>query len=294
MIKSVGCQNEFDSIERILLKHPRQAFLGQSSIRKQWQSLGYSDCPDFGKALIEYETFVSLLTGHIPQIEFLPENEETGLDSLYVRDSSVMTAEGAILARMGKTDRSGEVVPVRDHFMNSNIPVLGEIEGDGLLEGGDVVVWDERTLIVGLGYRTNEDGIRQMRGLAGRGIEECVIVPLPHWDGPQGVMHLMSLISPVDRDLAVVFPRLLPVSFRKWLDERSVELVEVPDEEFSTLGCNVLTVAPRKCVILEGNPKTKRLLQEKGAEVWEYSGNEISLKGSGGPTCLTRPIHRKA
>jgi arginine deiminase len=292
MTKTAGCQNEFGRIERILLKHPRLAFVDEASVRNQWQVLGYSACPDFDKAAEEYEAFVSLLRQQIPEVDFLPANEETGLDSVYVRDSSVMTGKGVVLARMGKAERSGEVQAVREYYSRLAIPIIGAIAGEGRLEGGDVVLWDKKTIIVGQGYRTNAEGIRQLREFVANDIEDCVIVPLPHWEGSKGVMHLMSLISPVDNDLAVVYSRLLPVPFRNLLLERSVELIEVPDAEFASLGCNVLAVAPRKCLMVEGNPLTRQLLLDRGVEVWEYRGAEISLKGAGGPTCLTRPLRR--
>jgi N-dimethylarginine dimethylaminohydrolase len=154
------------------------------------------------------------------------------------------------------------------------------------------VVWiDEKTMIVGRGYRTNAEGIRQVRALLGADIE-VVDVPLPHWRGPGDVMHLMSLLSPVDHDLAVVYSRLLPVPFREWLLARGFSLVEVPDEEFDTMGTNVLALSPRQCVMLAGNPRTRAALERAGCEVLEYRGDEISLKGAGGPTCLTRPLAR--
>src|SRR5690606_23521854 len=147
------------------------------------------------------------------------------------------------------------------------------------------------TLVVGLGYRTNAEGVRQLRGLLGADVE-VVEVPLPHWHGEGDVMHLMSLVSPVDRDLAVVYSPLMPVPFRQLLLERGLKLVEVADEEFESMACNVLALAPRRCLMLAGNPRTRAALEKAGADVVEYAGNEISVKGAGGPTCLTRPIAR--
>lgn len=293
MTDAVGCHDEFGRIERMLLKHPRQAYLDEASVREQWRILGYTARPDLQRACEEYEAFVSLLGAQIPEILFLPQHKKAGLDSVYVRDSSVVTAKGAVVTRMGKAERSGETRAVLEFYSKAGIPVLGAVEGEGRLEGGDIVVWDKKTIIAGLGYRTNEEGIRQLKELCRDDVENFLVVPLPHWDGPAGVMHLMSLISPVDRDLAVVYSRLLPVFFRNWLAEHCVTLVEVPDEEFASLGCNVLALAPRKCIMVEGNPSTKRRLLEKGAEVTEYRGEEISLKGAGGPTCLTRPLLRR-
>src|SRR5207245_987517 len=139
--------------------------------------------------------------------------------------------------------------------------------------------------------RTNAAGIGQLRELLGRTVE-VVAVPLPHWNGPADVLHLMSLVSPIDRDLVLVHSRLLPVPFRDLLIGRGITLLEVPEGEFDSMGCNVLALSPRRCLMLEGNPQTRRLLESSGAEVWTYEGREISLKGAGGPTCLTRPLLR--
>jgi N-dimethylarginine dimethylaminohydrolase len=255
--------------------------------------LNYSAPPDYDRAVKEYDEFVRLLERFIPEVHFLPEDGRTGLDSLYVHDSLVITDKGAILCRMGKGKRQGES-PVAEEFLREQgIPIIGSITGEGKLEGGDLVWIDERTIAVGLGYRTNEEGLRQLKALTSDSVDEYVIVPLPHWEGPEDVMHLMSLLSPVRRDLAVVYPRLLPVFFREWLLQREIRLLEVPDSEFETMGCNVLAIAPGKCITISGNPRTKRLLEEAGVQVYEYKGEEISRKGAGGPTCLTRPLLRE-
>lgn len=287
-----GCVSEVGQIKRLLLKHPRTAFRGPESIKRQWKELNYLDPPDYERALREYEAFVHLLKDFVPDISFLPEHENTGLDSIYVHDSSIMTKNGLILTNMGKKEREGEPEAVGEFMDGLDVPIIGSISGEGRLEGGDVVLWDVRTLCVGLGYRTNEEGIRQLREFTKNDFEEFIVVSLPHWKGPNDVLHLMSLISPIDYDLAVVYSPLLPVSFRNWLIRRSVKLIEVPDSEFDSMGNNVLTVAPRWCLMIEGNPQTRQKLLDEGVEVLEYSGEEISVKGAGGPTCLTRPLLR--
>jgi N-dimethylarginine dimethylaminohydrolase len=192
---------------------------------------------------------------------------------------------------MGKPQRAAEPDAQDQALRTLGIHTAGRIAAPGRLEGGDLIWIDEVTLAVGRGYRTNAEGIRQLRALVGEGIE-VVEVPLPHWRGAGDVMHLMSLISPVDRDLAVVYSPLLPVPFREWLQERGVRFVETPHEEFDTMGTNVLALGPRRCLMLAGNPLTRRALERAGCEVLEYEGFEISMKGAGGPTCLTRPLVR--
>jgi N-dimethylarginine dimethylaminohydrolase len=193
---------------------------------------------------------------------------------------------------MGKCLRAGEPAAQRAAFRKMAVPIVGEITEPGSLEGGDVVWLDERTIAVGRGYRTNEEGILQLRSMLADSIDEMIVVPLPHWRGPGDVLHLMSLVSPVDRDLAVVYSPLLPVPFRQRLLERGHALVEVPAEEFDTMGTNVLALGPRDCVMIAGNPRTRAALERAGVRVVEYVGDEISVKGAGGPTCLTRPLAR--
>jgi N-dimethylarginine dimethylaminohydrolase len=288
-----GGQSEVGTIKRLLLKHPQQAFVSAKNIETQWRELNYTGAPDFAAARREYERFVDLLKQHQPEIEFLPQNEATGLDSIYVHDPALITNRGAILCNMGKAQRRGEPAAMGDFFSKIGVPILGVISGAGTLEGGDVVWIDERALAVGRGYRTNDEGIRQLQQLLKDLVDEVIVVPLPHWRGPDEVLHLMSLISPIDDDLALVYSKLLPVPFCEWLLARGFKLLEAPDEEFESMGCNVLAVAPRKCIMLSGNPRAKALLMNEGVEVWEYVGEEISRKGAGGPTCLTRPILRE-
>ncbi|UCE24607.1 MAG: amidinotransferase [Candidatus Zixiibacteriota bacterium] len=286
-------QSEIGTIDSILLKHPREAFLSQENVDAQWQDLNYEARPDFKTALHEYDAFVKLLGQTVIDFHYLPVCDKTGLDSMYVHDPVIITAKGAILCSVGKPQRQGEPEACGEFLAGIGVPILGTISGDGILEGGDVVWLDERTLAVGEGYRTNSEGIRQLTQLTSDFVDEVKIVPLPHWRGPSECMHLMSLISPIDADMALVYSRLLPVPFRQWLLDRGMKLLEVPDDEFATMGCNVLAVSPRRCIMLAGNPATRKLLEDNGVEVKEYKGEEISKKGAGGPTCLTRPLRRK-
>ncbi|MDH4197774.1 MAG: arginine deiminase family protein [Candidatus Aminicenantes bacterium] len=288
-----GAQSEVAAVRSLLLKHPRDAWLGQDNVSTQWRALNYAAEPDFGRAMAEYDAFVELLRTTGPDIRFLPADPRTGLDSLYVRDAAVATSRGLILGRMGKELRSGEPEAVREYCARSGLPVLGAVEAPGTLEGGDVVWLDERTLLVGRGYRTNADGIRQLHTLTAGLVDEFIEVPLPHWRGPGDVLHLMSLLSPVEPRTLLVYPPLLPVPFLDWLRNRGLRLLNVPDEEFDSLGCNVLALGSRACIALGGNPRTRKILESAGLEVLVYAGHEISFKGAGGPTCLTRPLVRE-
>jgi N-dimethylarginine dimethylaminohydrolase len=197
-----------------------------------------------------------------------------------------------VLCRMGKRARQDEPAEQRRLFEALGVPVAGTIAGPGQIEGGDVVWFDARTVAVGRGYRTNDEGIAQFRTMLGDSVD-VIVVPLPHYRGPADVFHLMSIVSPVDADLAVVYSPLMPVPFREWLSARGIGFVEVPDGEFGSMGANVLAVAPRRVVMLDGNPVTRQRLESAGVEVDTYDGSEISVKGGGGPTCLTRPLARE-
>ena len=289
-----GCQNMVDPIRRVLMKHPREAYQNQNSLNDKSPQLNYYGVPNFNKALADYESFTELLTSFGAEVYFLPIDDSTSLDSVYTHDPCVISNGGVILCIMGKEARLSEPDAVKDYFESIDIPILGQIEAPGTLEGGDIVWLNERIAAVGEGYRSNAEGIRQFKALLGNLVDEVISVPLPHWAGPGDCLHLMSNISPIDHDLYLVYSRLLPVPFRKYLLHRQIQLIEVPDKEYDSMGCNVLALAPRKVIMIEGNPITRQLLEREGVEIHTYDGSEISLKGAGGPTCLTRPFLRSA
>lgn len=287
-------QSETGTMTSLVLKHARDAFVSQAAIDAQWRALNFTAPPDFDKAVSEYDRFVEAVTAATAQVSFLPRSDAVGLDSIYVRDASIVCDSGVILCSMGKPLRQTEPQAQAETFQALAERIIGAVAPPGHIEGGDVAWLDARTLAVGRGYRTNDAGIAQLRAIlaAVTADVDLIVVPLPHWHGPNDVFHLMSFISPVDRDLAVVYSPLMPVGFREWLLERGTRFVEVPDQEFETMGTNVLAIAPRRCVMVRGNAVTRRRLEQAGAEVVEYEGGEISLKGGGGPTCLTRPLRR--
>ena len=286
-------QSEIGNLTRLIVKHARDALRGPEAIAAEWQDLNFTAAPDFARAIDEYERFLALLRASGCEITMLPPAVGVGLDSIYVRDAAVVCDRGVILCNMGKPQRAGEPAAHERALRALGCTILGSIQPPGRLEGGDVAWLDERTIAVGRGYRTNDAGIAQLRSLLGDSIDEFLTVPLPHWRGAGDVFHLMSIISPVDRDLAVVYSPLMPVPFRERLLDRGMQLIEVPDKEFESMGANVLALAPRRCVMVEGNPITHARLEAAGATVLEYEGSEISLKGGGGPTCLTRPLQRQ-
>jgi N-dimethylarginine dimethylaminohydrolase len=284
-------QSDVGQIKRLVLKHVRDAFVDAATIDRQWQQLNYVGRPDLGRAIAEYDGFVASLQSLGAEVTFLPRDASVTMDSLYPRDAAIPTDRGVILCNMGKAERRTEPAALAALLRSLDVPILGTVTGAGRIEGGDVTWLDRTTLAVGRGYRTNDEGIRQLRELLGSDVE-VMVVPLPHWRGPGDVFHLMSMISPVAEDLAVVYSPLLPVPFREFLLERGFRLAEVPDEEFESMGCNVLAVAPGICLLRSGNPQTRQRLENAGVAVHEFAGDEICGRGAGGPTCLTRPLSR--
>ncbi len=287
------CQSEVGKIKSVFIKRPWEAFISDKMLATEWEALNFLSKPDFEKAVNEYKAFENLVRKNDPVIQFFPEDNTVSIDSIYCRDASLATDAGMIICTMGKPGRANEPEAVRKVYEKQHVKILGSIQSPGTVEGGDVAWLNEKTLAVGHTYRTNEEGIRQLKAmLTPLGIQ-VVTVQLPHYKGPSDVFHLMSILSPVDHDLAVVYSPLMPIAFRTELLVRGYSLIEVPDEEFDSMGCNVLAIAPRQCVIVAGNPKTKKMLEHAGCTVFEYQGSEISVKGGGGPTCLTRPMLRE-
>jgi len=286
--------SEIGRLRHVAVTHARDAFVNQATIDGQWQGLGFTARPDFGRAVEQHDAFVSMLREAGATVHLLPPGPGTTLDAIYARDASLACPGGMVLCTMGKAARGAEPASQARAFagITPPIPILGQVEPPGCIEGGDVVWLGPRLLAVGIGYRSNAEGAAQVRRLLGSTIDELIEVPLPHWHGPGDVLHLMSLLSPVDQDLAVVYSPLMAVPFRQRLAALGIAFVEVPEEEFDSMGVNVLALAPRRCLMLAGFTRTRRALEQAGATVLEYDGSEISVKGCGGPTCLTRPLVR--
>lgn len=282
---------EFGALRRVALRHARDAFGDARRIAAEWRPLGYAAPPDLPRAIAEYETFSARLRDCGAAIDWLPGGDGLTLDAIYARDAAVITPAGLVLCNMAKPARAAEPAALGASLAARGVPVAGAIQGDGRLEGGDVVWLEATTCAVALGYRTNAEGIRQFAALLGPAIE-LLVVPLPHYKGEADVFHLMSILSPLAGDLALVYSPLMPVPFRQALLARGMTLIEVPDTEFESMGCNVLALGPRRVLMLDGNRETRRRLEAAGCEVVAYAGTEISVKGAGGPTCLTRPLIR--
>ena len=293
MPKKLTAHSEYGKLNTLFIKHVREGFINEEKTASEWKKLNFLSRPNWKAANAQYGQFEDVLKSHAAHLRFFPLQKSLTMDSIYCHDASIATNEGMIICRMGKEARRGEPFAEMKAFQRTGIPILGKIQSPGTVEGGDVAWLDEKTLAVGHTYRTNESGISQLKNLLNPINVDLLIAEMPHYKGPSNVFHLMSVFSPVDKNLAVVYSPLMPISFRESLLNKKYKLIEVPDPEFESMGCNVLALAPRLCLMVDGNPKTKKSLEKAGCRVISYRGEEISVKGGGGPTCLTRPTWRE-
>jgi dimethylargininase len=278
-----SCLSATRTLRRVLVRRPRAEELSS------WRELGWRSEPDPREIVREHEELCELLTGAGAEVLVAEAPVPGDADAIYAYDPVLIGPDGALLLRVGKEGRRGEPAALASALEQAGVPIVARMEAPATADGGDMFWLDERTLLVGRGYRTNDAGIAWLRAQ----LPDAVVIAfdLPHFHGPGEVLHLLSFISPIDDDLAVVYLPMVPVRLVELLRSRGVELVEVPDEEFDTMGANVLALGDRRALMLARNAETRRRLEAAGVEVLTYEGRELS-KGDGGPTCLTRPLLR--
>ncbi|CAG1012903.1 N(G),N(G)-dimethylarginine dimethylaminohydrolase [Rhizobiaceae bacterium] len=288
--RQYGAQSMAAPIRRVVMRSAESAMAGADRVR--WH---YGPGFDAKKAASQHAALAGLVAASGATIEWLPDVEDGLADSVFTHDPSLMTDRGAIILSMGKALRRPEPGLHEETYRRLGIPILGRVEDPGQVEGGDCVWVDTRTLAVGRGVRTNEAGIRQLAAiLAPLGVE-VIGYDLPLWQGEEACLHLMSVISPLADDLALVHPPLLPVAFYQLLKDRGIRLVEGDPAEFAAshgLSLNVLPTAPREVIAVAGFPKTATAMQAAGCTVATFEADALCIACEGGPTCLTRPILR--
>jgi dimethylargininase len=249
---------------------------------------GYLHPVDLVAAQREHDAYVDLLTRLGVNVHTL-DVETDDPDLIYPFDPLLVTDRGAVPLRPGKPTRRDEPSLLEAWTLAAGIPTIARIEAPGTIEGGDTLWLRPDLLCIGRSLRTNDAGARQLAAIVGGDVR---IFDLPYWRGDAELVHLLSVISPITDELAIVYPPLLPAGLWELLNEREIRTIAVPDDEFRTLGCNVLAVRPGVLVMTEGNPVTRAAVENAGCEVHLYAAVEIGLNGSGGPTCMTRPILR--
>jgi N-dimethylarginine dimethylaminohydrolase len=275
-------------LRRVMMRRPGEAMAAADPV--SWH---YTEAIHVEAARRAHDAFADALRAWDVEVLYHEQPMPDHSDSVFVFDPALVTDRGTLVLSMGKAQRRGEEEPLARALQDCGVPVLGRLEGDARAEGGDTLWLDHDTLAVGRGFRTNAEGVRQLRGLLAPLGVTVLDYDLPYFTGPDACLHLLSLISPVDVDLAVAYPPLMPTALWCELRRRGVKLLEVPEEEFVlTQATNVLTVSPRRCIMLDENPVTRELLEMDDCEVVTFPGAPLSFKAEGGPTCLTRPIWR--
>ena len=279
-------------LTKVLVAHAGDCFRSPAWLAANWQSYGFRFKPDYDAACSESDRFIGILQGFGAQVDILGADLCTGLDSLYVHDPAITCGPGLLLGYMGKAARRPETEAMKTMLDRLAIRTHAIADDNALLEGGDVVWLRPELVAVGIGFRTNDPGADALAAFCGDTVDEVIRVPLPWDQGPSDVLHLMSLVSPLSEDCLLVHSRLMPVFFRQRLEQEGFRLLEVPIEEYDTLGSNVLALDQETCLVERSNTRTVRMLADEGFNVLTYEGRNISLAGSGGPTCLTRPLVR--
>ena len=288
MADGYGAQGMVGRLRRVVMRRPGEAMAAADPV--EWHYTGQIDLEEARRA---HDAFADALRAWDVEVLYHEEPLPDHSDSVFVFDPVLVTDRGTLVLSMGKKRRRGEEEPLARALQDCGVPVFGRLEGAARAEGGDTLWLDHDTLAVGRGFRTNAEGVRQLRDLLEPLGVTVLDYDLPYFTGPEACLHLLSVISPVDVGLAVAYPPLMPTAFWAELRRRGIRLLEVPEEEFSrTQATNVLTVAPRKCIMLEGSPVTRELLETADCEVVTFPGEPLSFKAEGGPTCLTRPVWR--
>lgn len=283
-VRPYGAQSMTAQLREVLVKRPGAAFGSAFDD----EAHGFLRPVDLEGARREHDGLVETLT-RLGSTVHLLDAETDDPDLVYTFDPLVVSDRGAIPLRPGKPNRAGEPAVLEAWTAAAGIPTAGRIEAPGSIEGGDTFWLRPDLLCIGRTLRTNDHGARQLARIVGGDVR---IFDVPYWKGPAELVHLLSVISPVADDVAVVFLPLLPVGLWQLLNDLGVRLVEVPEAEYPTLGCNVLAVRPGVVIVADGNPETRRGLEAAGVEVHAIPLGEVGENGSGGPTCLTRPIYR--
>ncbi|HEX6580287.1 MAG TPA: arginine deiminase family protein [Actinomycetota bacterium] len=282
--RTFGGQTQVASLRRVLVRAPGSVDLGR------WPEFGWLAEPEPALAAEQHEVFCGILADAGAEVLFASSNVADDPDAVYVCDPAIMSDRGAMVLRLGKEGRRSESTAIAEDLTALGVPVAFEMAKPATAEGGDTMWLDERTLLVGRSYRTNDAGIQALREALRR--VEVLAFDLPRLKGPDACLHLLSLLSPLADDLVVAYVPLMPIRLLELLAEREIEIVEVPEDEFESMGPNVLALAPRVALAVDGNPKTRRRMERAGVEVIVYEGSDISHKGEGGPTCLTRSLLR--
>ena len=285
-----GCQLMAKKMSRVLMRRPGTSL--RQADKDVWH---YNHLFDAEKAIQQYTEFANLIEKTGAEIVWIEDNGDGLADAMFTRDASLITRAGAVPLRMGKALRSPEPQVHKKAYEDAGIPVLGELTGNAMIEGGDTIWLNENTLLVGIGFRSNEEGVQQLNEILNPHDIQVLGFDMPYWAGEEACLHLMSVISPLTETKYLVHPPLIPARLWSLLKDSGIEFVVAPADEFEAsfgLNLNVLPTSPDQCIMIDGFPKTKKVMEDNGVNVTIFNGDALCMACEGGPTCLTNPILR--
>ncbi|MCG9752559.1 arginine deiminase family protein [Vibrio brasiliensis] len=285
-----GCQLMAENMSRVLMRRPGKSL--READRDVWH---YNHLFDAEKAIKQYDEFAGMIESTGAEIVWIEDGGDGLSDAMFTRDASLITKAGAVPLRMGKKLRQPEPQLHREAYEKAGIPILGELTGDAMIEGGDTIWLNENTLLVGIGFRSNAQGVEQLNQILNPQGIDVLGFDMPYWTGEDACLHLMSVISPLTETKYLVHPPLIPARLWTLLKECGIEMVVAPADEFKAsfgLNLNVLPTSPDHCIMIDGFPKTKQVMEEHGVKVSVFEGDALCMACEGGPTCLTNPILR--
>jgi len=290
MMTNYGCQLMAEKMMRVLMRRP-----GKSLLKADRETWHYNHLFNAEKAITQYDQFASLIERSGAEIIWIPDNDDGLADAMFTRDASLITKAGAVPLKMGKALREPEPQLQKEAFIKAGIPILGELIGTAMVEGGDTVWLNENTLLVGIGFRSNEEGVKQLNKILNPHDIKVLGFDMPYWAGKEACLHLMSVISPLTEKKYLVHPPLIPARLWSLLEDSGIELIVAPADEFAAsfgLNLNVLPTSPDNCIMIDGFPKTKKVMEQAGVNVTVFQGDALCMACEGGPTCLTNPVLR--
>lgn len=285
---NLGCQKHSERMTRVMMRRP-----GDSLLNADAQVWHYNEYFDAARAIEQYQGLVDIIEANGTEIEWIGDAGDGLADAMFTHDPSMVTNAGAILLSMGKDLRQGEIELHRRAYEQFGIPLLGRLEGDARIEGGDAIWLDAETLVIGLGFRSNRAGVDQLNAMLNPHGVKVLGFDLPVWQGEQYCLHLMSVISPLTQNLYLVHAPLIPTALWSLMRQSGIRLIEAPADEFEAslgLSLNVLPLSSRSCVMIDGFSATRAAIEAEGIEVHSFVGDALCIACEGGPTCLTNPL----
>ena len=287
-----GCQLMAEKMSKVLMRRPGESL--KQANQEQWH---YNHLFDADKAIEQFDAFTQLIVDTGCEIVWIEDTKDGLCDAMFTRDASLITKAGAIPLQMGKALRKPEPELHKQAYEKLGIPILGQLTGKAKIEGGDTIWLNEKTLLVGMGFRSNQAGVDQLNALLNPQGIKVLGFDMPYWGGKEACLHLMSVISPLTERKYLVHPPLIPARLWQLLEDEGIEFVIAPEDEFTAsygLNLNVLPTSPDQCIMIDGFPKTKQIMEEHGVTVKVFTGDALCMACEGGPTCLTNPILREA